>query len=58
MLQLSMPPATLPALLSEPRATDLLVADDDSSCARWSIFVQADSVPEGPLRTLALTVYR
>ncbi len=46
------------ALLSEPRATDLLTADDDSGCALWSIFVQADGVPVGPLRTPGLAVYR
>lgn len=42
----------------DTHATDLLVADDDSNCAHWSIFVQADVVPEGLLRTEGLSVYR
>lgn len=49
--------ATFAALLSEPRATDPLAADDDSARALWSIFVQADGVPQGPVRSSALAVY-
>lgn len=50
--------ATLADLPGEPRATDPLMADDDSARSAGQYLCPADPVPEGLLRTPGLPVHR